>query len=101
MEPQMPRDREEASPRVPGEQADRRGVGRRTSRSLVPECLQKADSGRPPRTREPLERSRCQRRSSSMTLEEKIQVWMCWREQEELGQHHPCPLQPRATEASG
>lgn len=36
-----------------------------------------------------------------MTLEKKIQVWMRWREQEELGQHHPCPLQPRATEASG
>ena len=32
MEPQMPWDREEASPRVPGEQADRRGVGHGTSR---------------------------------------------------------------------
>ena len=31
MEPQMPRDRDEASPHVPGEQADRRGVGRGAS----------------------------------------------------------------------
>lgn len=80
MEPQMPWDREEASPRVPGEQADRCGVGPGTGRGLVSERLQKADSGRPPRTREPLERSRCQRRSSGMTPEKKIQVWMRWRE---------------------
>lgn len=74
MEPQMPRDREEASPRVPGEQADRRGVGRRTSRSLVPSAYRRLTQADPHGPESPLERSRCQRRQLRMTLEEKIQV---------------------------